>query len=83
MPVAPAGDASSAQARMKLARPHWMPILSIQGSWWWLLGRGMRLVESWPDLDAALELAAAEAARRLRNSARPNLESARSRARQL
>ena len=59
VPVAPGGAASSRHAAHELARRIGLPILikAVGGGG----GRGMRLVERWPDLDAALELAAAEA----------------------
>jgi acetyl-CoA carboxylase biotin carboxylase subunit len=59
VPVAPGGAASSRQAAHELARRIGLPILikAVGGGG----GRGMRLVEHWQDLDAALELAAAEA----------------------
>jgi acetyl-CoA carboxylase, biotin carboxylase subunit len=59
VPVAPGGAAFSRQAAHELAHRIGLPILikAVGGGG----GRGMRLVESWTELDAALELAAAEA----------------------
>jgi len=59
VPVAPGGAATSRQEAQALARRIGLPILikAVGGGG----GRGMRLVEHWPDLDPALELAAAEA----------------------
>jgi acetyl-CoA carboxylase, biotin carboxylase subunit len=59
VPVTPGGDATSRQAAHELARRIGFPLLikAVGGGG----GRGMRLVERREELDAALELAAAEA----------------------
>jgi len=59
VPVTPGGAVASRAGAHALARRIGLPILikAVGGGG----GRGMRLVERWEDLDAALELAAAEA----------------------
>jgi len=59
VPVAPGGAATSREAAHELARRIGFPLLikAVGGGG----GRGMRLVGQWSELDAALELAAAEA----------------------
>jgi acetyl-CoA carboxylase biotin carboxylase subunit len=60
VPVVPGGEAPTRDAALELARRIGLPLLikAVGGGG----GRGMKLVERWQDLDAALELAAAEAA---------------------
>ena len=59
MPVSPGGEVASREAAQSLARRIGLPLLikAVGGGG----GRGMKLVERGQDLDAALELAAAEA----------------------
>jgi len=59
VPVSPGGAVTSREAAETLARNIGLPLLikAVGGGG----GRGMKLVERWQDLDAALELAAAEA----------------------
>jgi acetyl-CoA carboxylase biotin carboxylase subunit len=59
VPVVPGGAAATRRDAHELARRIGLPLLikAVGGGG----GRGMRLVEQWADLDAALELAAAEA----------------------
>jgi len=59
VPVSPGGEVQSREAAQTLARRIGLPLLikAVGGGG----GRGMKLVERWQDLDAALELAAAEA----------------------
>jgi acetyl-CoA carboxylase biotin carboxylase subunit len=59
VPVPPGGEVTSREAAQALARRIGLPLLikAVGGGG----GRGMKRVERWQDLDAALELAAAEA----------------------